>query len=67
MFFTKKQNEKYADVMIWAMESARKNGKFMSVEEIQTRCGKVSKGVIDMLAANNVLKDIPNTSQISLF
>lgn len=46
---------------------ARKNGKFMSVEEIQTRCGKVSKGVIDMLAANNVLKDIPNTSQISLF
>lgn len=46
---------------------ARQNGKFMSVEEIQTRCSKVSKGVIEMLSSNNVLKDIPNTSQISLF
>lgn len=34
MFFTKKQNEKYADVMIWAMESARKNGKFKPYDTV---------------------------------
>ncbi len=46
---------------------ARRDGKFMSVEEIQTRCSKVSKGVIEMLENNNVLKDVPSTSQITLF
>lgn len=37
MFFTKKQNEKYADVMIWAMESARKNGKFKPYDTVLLR------------------------------
>ncbi len=46
---------------------ARKNGKFMSVEELQARCAKVSKSVIEMLENNNVLKSIPSTSQMTLF
>ena len=46
---------------------ARKEGKFKSVEEIQTRCPKVSKGVIEMLESNNVLKSIPASAQMSLF
>ncbi len=45
----------------------RVNGRFMSIEEMQNRCKRVSKGVIEMLEANNVLRDIPNTSQVSLF
>ncbi len=45
----------------------RKNGKFTSVEELQTRCSRVSKGVIEMLEANNVLKTIPSSNQINLF
>ncbi len=45
----------------------RVNGRFMSIEELQNRCKRVSKGVIEMLEANNVLRDIPNTSQVSLF
>lgn len=46
---------------------ARAEGKFKSVEEIQTRCPKVSKGVIEMLESNNVLKSIPASAQMSLF
>ncbi len=46
---------------------ARRDGKFMSVEELQSRCAKVSKGVIDMLESNNVLKSIPSSSQMTLF
>ena len=45
----------------------RENGRFMSVEELQTRCNRVSKGVIEMLEANGVLRDVPNTSQVTLF
>ncbi len=45
----------------------RENGRFMSQEELQNRCKRVSKGVIEMLEANNVLKDIPNSSQVTLF
>ena len=45
----------------------RKNGRFTSVEEMQTRCSRVSKGVIEMLEANNVLKSIPSSNQINLF
>ncbi len=46
---------------------ARRDGKFMSVEELQIRCAKVSKGVVEMLENNNVLKSIPSTSQIRFF
>jgi DNA polymerase-3 subunit alpha (Gram-positive type) len=46
---------------------SREGEKFMSIEDIQRRCSKVSKGVIEMLEENKVLRDIPNTSQITLF
>lgn len=37
MFFTKTQNEKYADVMIWALQAARRNGKFKPYDSILLR------------------------------
>lgn len=37
MSFTKLQNEKYADVMIWAMQAARKNGKFKKGDVVLLR------------------------------
>lgn len=37
MFFTKVQNEKYADVMIWALEAARRNGKFKPYDTVLLR------------------------------
>ncbi len=37
MFFTKTQNEKYADVMIWALKAARRNGKFKPYDTILLR------------------------------
>lgn len=37
MFFTKVQNEKYAEVMIWALETARRNGKFKRYDTILLR------------------------------
>ncbi len=45
----------------------REKGKFMSVEDLQVRCTKVSKAVVELLEANNVMREIPNTSQITLF
>ncbi len=37
MFFTKMQNEKYADVMIWALETARRNGKCKPYDAVLLR------------------------------
>lgn len=37
MFFTKTQNEKYADVMIWALQTARRNGKFKPYDAVLLR------------------------------
>ena len=37
MFFTKTQNEKYADVMIWALETARRNGQFKPYDAVLLR------------------------------
>ncbi len=37
MFLTKIQQEKYADVMIWAMETARRNGKFKPYDSVLLR------------------------------
>ncbi len=37
MFFTKKQIEKYADVMIWALETARRNGAFKPYDAVLLR------------------------------
>lgn len=37
MFFTKQKTEKYADVLIWAMENARRGGKFKPYDTILLR------------------------------
>jgi DNA polymerase-3 subunit alpha (Gram-positive type) len=47
--------------------AARKDGKFLSVEEITMRCPRVSKATIEQLRANGALGDLPDTSQITLF
>lgn len=45
----------------------RKNGKFMSTEDMILRCPKVTKGVVETLSAAGALSDIPKTNQIDLF
>lgn len=45
----------------------RKNGKFMSGEDIILRCPKVGKSVVEALEKVGALGDIPKTNQISLF
>ncbi|MFI3226845.1 MAG: PolC-type DNA polymerase III [Clostridia bacterium] len=45
----------------------REKGAFISVEDMQIRCSKVSKTVIDMLDQAGALSNIPKTTQISLF
>lgn len=45
----------------------RKNGKFMSGEDIIARCDKVSKSVIESLSEIGALGDIPKTNQLNLF
>ncbi len=45
----------------------REKSKFLSMDEIQSRCNKVSKSVIDLLEKNGALGDIPRSSQISFF
>ncbi len=45
----------------------RKIRKFLSVEEIQSRCAKVSKAVVELLDENGALGNIPKSSQMSLF
>ena len=50
-----------------AIVDERVNGKFMSVEEMISRCGKVSKAVAETLDAAGALAGIPKTNQLSLF
>ena len=45
----------------------RKNGRFLSAEEIMVRCAKVSKSVIELLDQIGALGNMPKTTQISLF
>ena len=45
----------------------RKNGKFMSTEDMILRCPKGTKGVVETLENAGALKDIPKTNQIDLF
>ncbi len=47
-----------------AIAEARKDGDFMSVEDLKTRSG-VTKTVIDILSENGVLSELPESSQIS--
>ncbi len=45
----------------------RKNGRFMSAEDIISRCDKVSKAVIESLDMCGALSGIPKTNQLNLF
>lgn len=46
--------------------NARKNGEFLSKEDLQQR-GKVSKTIIDYLDAMGCLEGLPEANQLSLF
>ena len=45
----------------------RKNGPFLSAEELSVRCPKVSKSVIELLDEIGALGSMPKSTQISLF
>lgn len=45
----------------------RKNGPFLSQEEVVIRCPKVSKGVVELLGQIGALADMPESTQVSLF
>ncbi|MDO4270110.1 MAG: PolC-type DNA polymerase III [Eubacteriales bacterium] len=45
----------------------RKNGKFLSAEELTVRCPKASKAVVELLDQIGALGSMPRTTQISLF
>lgn len=48
------------------IQDARADGEFMSIDDLKTRA-KLTKTVIETLSENGCLKDLPETSQISLF
>ena len=45
----------------------RKNGKFLSAEELIVRCPKASKAVVELLEQIGALGSMPKTTQITLF
>lgn len=45
----------------------RKNGKFLSAEELIVRCPKASKAVVELLEQIGALGSMPKTTQMSLF
>ena len=49
-----------------SIAEAKAKGKYLSVEDLQER-SKVSKSVIETLAQAGVLKDLPESSQMTLF
>ena len=46
---------------------ARKNGKFLSAEELIVRCPKASKAVVELLEQIGALGSMPKTTQMTLF
>ena len=49
-----------------AIAEARKEGKFLSIEDLKNR-GKAGSAVIDMLRAHGALEGLTETNQISMF
>ena len=45
----------------------RKNGKFLSAEELIVRCPKASKAVVELLEQIGALGSMPQTTQMTLF
>ena len=54
------------DAAAEAIMHAREDGPFLSQEDLKNRSG-INKAVTEVLAENGVLKDLPESSQISLF
>ena len=50
----------------WPIVEARKNGPFLSVEDLQIRAG-VGSAVVEMLRAHGALEGMTETNQISMF
>ncbi len=51
----------------WDLVRGREGKEFLSVEEVALACPKVSKTHIQMLKEAGAFRDIPDTSQVSLF
>ncbi|MCC5909839.1 MAG: PolC-type DNA polymerase III [Clostridiaceae bacterium] len=49
-----------------SIDEARKNGKFLSLEDLRERT-KVTKTVIETLVNHGCISDLPKTNQLSLF
>lgn len=45
----------------------RQNGEFLSIEDLQMRCPKVSKSVIELLGDSGALGGMAESNQVSLF
>ena len=54
------------DVVAKNIEEEAKKRPFISIEDFQTRC-KVSQTLIDKMRLMGIFKDMPETSQLSLF
>ena len=65
MIFTKKQLNSYADVLIWAMEKARRGGKFKKYDTVLVRYDKAAFALAhvlyEKLLAKKYLRTLKNT------
>ena len=48
------------------LEEAGQKGEYLSIDDVNLRSG-VGSGVMDILRLNGVLKDLPETRQMSFF
>ncbi len=55
-----------SDAVAEAICEARKEGLFLSIEDLRKR-SQIGNSIIDKLKEFNVLRDIPDTNQVSLF
>lgn len=55
------------EVAACSIIAERQKREFLSMDEIQARCNKVSKSVIELLEKNGALGDLPQSSQMSFF
>ncbi len=55
-----------SDAVAEAITKAREEGPFLSVEDLKKRA-KIGNSIVDKLKEYHVLKDIPDTNQVSLF
>ena len=58
--------EGLGDTVAKAIVAEREKQPFISIEDVQKR-GKVSKTLIDKMVSMGILKDLPDSNQLSLF